>query len=88
MRSAPCLFATEVPDPKKPGRLKRKYLPKDVMTPLDKLATLADATTFLRAGFTLESLTRTACALTDLQAAEQLYQARTTLFRAALKRSA
>ncbi|MGH8378020.1 MAG: DDE-type integrase/transposase/recombinase [Gammaproteobacteria bacterium] len=84
----PCLFATEVPDPAKPGRIKSKYRPKDVMTPFDKFASLPNAVTFLREGLTLEHLTRTACALTDLQAAEQLYKARTTLFSAALKRTA
>jgi transposase InsO family protein len=30
----PCLFATEVEDAKKPGRIKRKYHPKNAMTPL------------------------------------------------------
>ena len=84
----PCLFATEVPDPKKPGRIKRQYRPKDAMTPLEKFASLPDAATFLRKGLTLETLTRTACALTDLQAAEQLYKARAALFTAALKRTA
>ena len=34
----PCLFATDKPDPKKPGRIKRVYRAKDAMTPLDKLA--------------------------------------------------
>ena len=34
----PCLFATDVADPKKPGRIKRVYRPQDAMTPLDKLA--------------------------------------------------
>ena len=33
----PCLFATELADAKKPGRIKRVYRPKDAMTPLDKL---------------------------------------------------
>jgi hypothetical protein len=42
----PCLFSTDVPDPKKPGRIKRTYRPKDAMTPLDKLASLPDAASF------------------------------------------
>ena len=28
----PCLFATDKPDPKKPGRIKRVYRAKDAMT--------------------------------------------------------
>lgn len=83
----PCLFATELPDPRKPGRIKRKYSAKDVMTPLEKLTALPNAATFLREGITIESLTRTACALTDLQAAEQLYKARDALFKTTFKRT-
>ena len=35
----PCLFATELADPKKPGRIKRVVRPRGAMTPLDELAT-------------------------------------------------
>jgi transposase InsO family protein len=84
----PCLFATELPDPKKPGRIKRVYRPKDAMTPLDKLASLSQATSFLRQGITLEDLHALAHALTDLQAAEELHQARQALFRRSPPRAA
>ena len=84
----PCLYATEVPDPRKPGRIKRKYFPKDAMTPLEKLTGLPDASSFLRPGITIETLTRAACQLTDLQAAEQLYKARAALFKTTLRRTA
>ena len=77
----PCLFATDVPDPKKPGRIKRVYRAKDAMTPLDKLASLADAAKFMRQGQTLEDHQALARALTDVQAAEELNEARTALFR-------
>jgi len=77
----PCLFATDKPDPKKPGRIKRVYLPKDAMTPLDKLASLPEAKTFLREGVTFEGLHALATALTDMQAGEELHQARLALFR-------
>ncbi|MDP1692457.1 MAG: transposase family protein [Burkholderiaceae bacterium] len=77
----PCLFATDKPDPKKPGRIKRVYLPKNVMTPLDKLASLPEAATFLREDVTLEDLHALATALTDVQAAEELNEARLALFR-------
>ena len=77
----PCLFATELADPKKPGRIKRVYRAKDAMTPLDKLASLPAAATFMREGLTLEDLHALARALTDVQAAEELNEARLALFR-------
>ena len=76
----PCLFATELADPKKPGRIKRVYRPKDAMTPLDKLASLPDAASFLREGITFKDLHALARALTDVQAAEELQEARQVLF--------
>jgi transposase InsO family protein len=84
----PCLFATEQADPKKPGRIKRVYRPKDAMTPLDKLASLSQARSFLRQGISLEDLHELAHALTDLQAAEELHQARQALFRRSPPRAA
>jgi transposase InsO family protein len=83
----PCLFATELPDPKKPGRIKRVYRAKDAMTPLDKLASLPEATTFLRAGVTLQELQTLARAITDVQAAEELNEALQALFRRVLVRT-
>lgn len=77
----PCLFATEVADPKKPGRIKRIYRPRDAMTPLDKLASLPDAAQSLRQGVTFEDLHALAHALTDVQAAEELHEARAALLR-------
>jgi len=83
----PCLFATELPDPKKPGRIKRVYRAKDVMTPLDKLTSLPEATKFLRVGVTLKELQALARALTDVHAAEELNEAQQALFRRVLARS-
>jgi len=77
----PCLFATKVPDAKKPGRIKKVYRAKDVMTPLDKLASLPEADKYLREGITLEHLQQLARALSDVQAAEELNEARAALFR-------
>lgn len=77
----PCLFATEVADANKPGRIKRVYRPRDAMTPLDKLSSLTDAAKFLREGVTLEELHQLARALSDVQAAEELNEARAALFR-------
>lgn len=77
----PCLFATEVADAKKPGRIKRVYRAGDVMTPLDKLASLPEAHKYLREGMTLEHLYELARALSDVQAAEELNEARAELFK-------
>jgi hypothetical protein len=77
----PCLFATDKPDPKKPGRIKRVYRAKDAMTPLDKLASLPEAAKFMREDITLQDLHELATALTDVQAAEELNEARNALFR-------
>ena len=77
----PCLFATEIPDPKKPGRIKRIYRPKDAMTPLDKLVSLPIAARCLRTGVTLAQLQTQAHELTDLQAAQNLKAARQVLFK-------
>jgi transposase InsO family protein len=76
----PCLFATDLADPKKPGRIKRVYRPRDAMTPLDKLASLTDAASFLRPGVSLLELQQLATALTDVQAAQELNEARQKLF--------
>ena len=77
----PCLFATEIPDPKKPGRIRRVYRPADAMTPLDKLASLPQAAQCLRADRTLEALYALAHARSDLAAAQDLALARQALFR-------
>jgi transposase InsO family protein len=77
----PCLFSTDKADPKKPGRIKRVYRPQDAMTPLDKLASLSETSRGLREGITLEHLRELAKALSDVQAADELNQARQALFR-------
>ena len=77
----PCLFATDKPDLKKLGRIKRVYRPRDAMTPLDKLASLPDAQSFLREGVRLEDLHALATALSDVQAGEELHEAKQALFR-------
>jgi transposase InsO family protein len=76
----PCLFATHKPDDKKPGRIKKVYRPQDAMTPLDKLSSLPDAQAYLRKETTLAELHAFATALDDLQAAQELKDARQELF--------
>ena len=77
----PCLFSSDKPDPKKPGRIKRIYRPQDAMTPLDKLSSMPAIAQGLREGITLEHLRALSTALTDVQAAEELNEARNALFR-------
>ena len=57
------------------------------MTPVDKLASLPGAASFLRPGVTLLGLQQLARALTDVQAAEELNEARQALFRRAATRT-
>lgn len=81
----PCLYASERPDPAKPGRIKRIYRPQDAMTPFDKLASLANVEACLRPGITLQSLHRQAHAQSDLQAADALNRARNRLLESVRK---
>lgn len=76
----PCLFATEIADPAKPGRIRKVYRHQDAMTPLEKLASLSAAQRGLRAGVTLADLQTQAQARSDLQAATALNAARQKLF--------
>ena len=76
----PCLFATEIDDPAKPGRIRKVYRHQDAMTPLEKLASLPAKNRSLRAGVTLADLQAQAQARSDLQAATELNAARQKLF--------
>lgn len=64
------------------------YRPRDVMTPLQKLASLPNAAQFLRATTTLAELHALAGALSDVAAAEELAQTRAALFKRASTRAA
>ncbi|MBK7234297.1 MAG: integrase [Sterolibacteriaceae bacterium] len=81
----PCLFAEEITDNK--GKRRKRYPLALVMTPFEKLASLANMAAFLRPGVTIESLRANATALSDNQAAEQMNQARQKLFLLINKRS-
>ncbi|MFN9478180.1 MAG: DDE-type integrase/transposase/recombinase, partial [Betaproteobacteria bacterium] len=77
----PCLFATEIADPAKPGRTRKVYRPQNAMTPLEKLASLPAAESFLRPDHSLTELQAHARAQTDLLAATAFNRARLALFQ-------
>ena len=81
----PCLFAEEITDQK--GKRRKRYPLPLVMTPFEKLASLADGAAFLRPGVSLECLRTRATARSDNAAAEQMNQARQKLFLSINKRS-
>jgi len=81
----PCLFAEEVVDKK--GKIRKRYPLHLVMTPLEKLASLATAAEFLKPGVTLDVLRAEARELSDNEAALRLNEARRRLFLSIHKRS-
>ena len=74
----PCLFPTEVIDPK--GRRRKRYRDHDVMTPHEKLKSLDNADEHLLDGITFEQLDDVAHQVSDFQAAQALTCARNQLF--------
>lgn len=84
----PCLFATEIADPRKPGRVRRVYRHADVMTPLDKLASLSQALQNLRPTAQLQTLQAQARSMSDLHAALHMNEARQALFKTIQRRQA
>lgn len=81
----PCLFAEEVADQK--GKLRKRYPLRLVMTPFEKLHSLAGAAAFLKPGTTLDALRAEAGTRSDNEAAACLNQARQRLFLSIQKRS-
>ena len=65
----PCLFATEYRDPA--GKIRRKYLARDVMTPYAKFRSLPNAEVYLKPGMDFALLDAAAAAETDLHAARR-----------------
>ena len=65
----PCLLATEYRDAA--GRVRRKYLARDVMTPYARFRSLPDATEHLKPGLAFALLDAAAAAETDLEAARR-----------------
>jgi transposase InsO family protein len=74
----PCFFPRTTLDAK--GRQRRVYHYRDMMTPFEKLESLADVEAYLKPGITLAGLRAIANACSDSQAADQLNLARRRLF--------
>ncbi len=74
----PCLFPTEVVDPK--GKTTRRYRYQDTMTPFEKLKSLPDVEQYLKPDITIAALEQQAKAASDLDAAIALNKARGRLF--------
>ena len=81
----PCFFAETLADLK--GRIRKRYLLKNMMTPYEKLKSLPNAKDFLKPGITFTQLDSTATAMSDNEAARRLNEARTKLFQSIHHRS-
>ena len=74
----PCYFPTTITDEK--GKQRKKYRYQDMMTPYEKLRSLARPSQYLKPGITFKNLDAFANEMTDNEAAEQLNSARDYLF--------
>jgi transposase InsO family protein len=75
----PCFFPTEITDAK--GKLRKKYRYEDMMTPYEKLKSLAEAHRYLKPGITFEQMDAIANECSDNEVARRLNQARAELFQ-------
>jgi transposase InsO family protein len=74
----PCFFPVSVIDHR--GRIKKTYPYQEVMTPYERLRTVARAESYLRPGVTLGKLEAIANEMSDNQFAERMVNARSNLF--------
>ncbi|HKZ84944.1 MAG TPA: integrase [Anaerolineae bacterium] len=81
----PCFFAETITDPK--GKIRKRYLQKNMMTPYEKLKSLPKANDFLKPGITFTQLDSVATAISDNEAARRLNEARNKLFQSIHYRS-
>jgi hypothetical protein len=75
----PCFFAVDKSNAK--GKVIKTYPHDHIMTPWDRLQTIANFQSMLKPDITLEALQKQAIEQTDSQAAEQLQKARKLLFQ-------
>jgi transposase InsO family protein len=76
----PCHYA-EIKVDEKTGKQRKTYPYKKMMTPYEKLKSLAEAKQYLKTGITFEELDITANKETDLEAARKVKKARENLFQ-------
>ena len=81
----PCLFPESVTDAK--GKTRKRYPQHLIMTPCEKLLSMAAVSHFLHPGVTPETLRANANAMSDNEAADAMNQARQRLFLSIHKRS-
>ena len=81
----PCLFAEIITNAK--GRQRKHYPYKLMMTPYEKLKSLAVAEQYLKSAINFQQLDVQAGAMSDNEAAQRLNEARALLFRTIFNRS-
>ena len=81
----PCYFATDKVDAK--GKVIKKYLYRDMMTPFEKFKSLPNAQDYLKLGSSLEQLDKLASSITDNDAARLLNEHKIKLFNTISERS-
>ena len=81
----PCFFPESFTDDK--GKIRKRYLFENMMTPYEKLKSLPKAKGFLKSGITFVQLDQTASRISDNEAARQLNEARKKLFQSINRRS-
>jgi transposase InsO family protein len=75
----PCFFPVSIVDHK--GKVKKTYPYEEMMTPYEKLKSLAEGESCLRPGVTLERLETIAYQMSDNEFAERMVKARSDLFQ-------
>ena len=81
----PCFFPETTTDRK--GKIRKRYLLKNMMTPYEKLKSRPKAKQFLKPGITFAQLDILATAISDNEAVRRLNEARTQLFQSIQHRS-
>jgi len=75
----PCFFAEVIIDEK--GKQRKRYPYDQMMTPYEKLKSLANASCYLRTGTSFKQLDKIAYKISDNEAADRLQKAKTQLFQ-------
>ena len=81
----PCYFAVDTLDAK--GKIKKTYPHDQIMTPWERLKSIARYETYLKPGVTAPSLNHEALSMSDNEAAKRVQHARKQLFQSINRRS-